>query len=98
MVQTEPTYWLILLLVPLTTQGFQLYLSVYQRAFYPEFRDLAMEAEFHKLETDHLEKWQIPLSQRRLPLRKDAPRPLSDDGNPMTSRWQRMLYDSSCCK
>ena len=76
MVQGEPCYWLLLLLVPAFTQLLHLFVNVYQRAFYPEFRDLAMEAEWHRLPTEHLERWQIPLAQRRLPLRKDAPRPL----------------------
>ena len=76
MVQGEPCYWLLVLLVPAGSQLLQRFLAVYQRTFYPEFRDLAMEAEFYKLDYTHLERWQIPLSQRRLPLRKDAPRPL----------------------
>ena len=51
----------------------QLYLFVWQRSFYPEFRDLAMEAEYHNLECAHLKRWRIPQMQRRLPLRKGAP-------------------------
>ena len=80
MVQGEPNYWLLLVLVVCATLLPQLYLSVYKRSFYPEFRDLAMEAEFWKLDYTHLERWQIPLSQRRLPLRKDAPRPIREGG------------------
>ena len=80
MVQLEPCYWLLLALVTAATTLPQLYLGTYKRSFYPEFRDLAMEAEFWKLDTKHLEAWQIPLGQRRLPLRRDAPRPLEQPG------------------
>jgi len=89
MVQGEPVYWLLLLLVPASTQLVQLFLSVYQRTFYPEFRDLAMEAEFWKLDTRSLEAWQIPLAQRRFVLFKDAPRRI--DETPL-DWWKR-----SCC-
>ena len=58
-VQAEPCYWLLLLLVPAATLMPQLYLNCYQRTFYPEFRDLAMEAEFWKLDPTQLEKWKI---------------------------------------
>jgi len=89
-VQSEPIYWLLVLLVPVMTQLPQVYITVYKRAFYPEFRDLAMEAEFWKLDTAHLERWQIPLSQRRFSLRKDAPRPVED-----RSFLQRLLKPSA---
>jgi len=91
MVQEEPVYWLLLLLVPATTQLLQLYLVVYQRAFYPEFRDLAMETEFWGLDTHHLEQWQIPLAQRRFSLFKDAPRVLTET---TLQRWYRKLIDT----
>lgn len=76
MVQGNPAYWLLVVLVPATVLLPMLYLEVYKRTFYPELRDLAMESEFWGLEQEHLCDWQIPLKQRRLPLRKDAPRPL----------------------
>ena len=79
-------YWMLLLLIPVAVLMPQLFIAVYQRSFYPEFRDLAMELEFWKLikgdanAQRRLEDWQIPLSQRTLPLRKDAPRPLKTRG------------------
>ena len=77
---------MLLLLIPVAVLMPQLFIAVYQRSFYPEFRDLAMELEFWKLikgdanAQRRLEDWQIPLSQRTLPLRKDAPRPLKTRG------------------
>ena len=65
-VQAEPCYWLLLLLVPAATLMPQLYLNCYQRTFYPEFRDLAMEAEFWKLDPTQLEKWKIPSAMRQV--------------------------------
>jgi len=77
----NPAYWLLLILVPSAVLLPQLFASLYQRSFYPEFRDLARELEYWRIaETDpdaarRLEQWSIPLAQRMLPLRKDAPRP-----------------------
>jgi len=76
MTLSTPAYWLLLLLIPSAVMLPQLFLSVYHHTFYPEFRDLARECEYWKLPLEHLERWSIPLSQRRLPLRTDAPRPL----------------------
>ena len=55
-VQAEPCYWLLLLLVPAATLMPQLYLNCYQRTFYPEFRDLVMEAEYHNLGEEAMAK------------------------------------------
>ena len=55
-------------------------MTVWQRTFYPEFRDLAMETEHHKLDDAHLARWSIPLKQREMPLWKDAPRPMETSG------------------
>jgi len=78
--QLNPAYWLLIFMIPGAALMPQYFARSWQRTFYPEFRDLAMEAEYHGLDTEHLKRWSIPLTQRRLPLRKDAPRPLEDPG------------------
>jgi len=79
-------YWLLCwLIVPVAALGWQFFFTVWQRTFYPEFRDLARECEYLGLDMDHLARWSIPLTQRKLPLRKDAPRPIE------SRRW------TGCC-
>ena len=91
-------YWLLLILVPAAVLLPQLFIFVYQRSFYPEFRDLAMELEFWKLVRGdekaqaRLEAWEIPLSQRTLPLRKDAPRPLPSAEQSSLPSWLRCCF------
>ena len=85
--QATISYWLLLVLCPGTIGLFHVYLSAYQRAFYPEFRDLAMEAESWRVPGAKawLAQWRIPSNQRKLPLRKDAPRPI--DERSLLRRW-----------
>ena len=59
---------------------YQVMMTVWQRTFYPEFRDLAMETEHHELDDAHLARWSIPLKQREMPLWKDAPRAMEISG------------------
>jgi len=73
-VMDNPSFWLLCLLVPAAVLLPQLFYVVWKRTFYPEFRDLAMEAETWGLDKTALAKTPIPLSHRRLPLVKDAPR------------------------
>mmetsp|Transcript_45694 Transcript_45694/g.120430 ORF Transcript_45694/g.120430 Transcript_45694/m.120430 type:complete len:1169 (-) Transcript_45694:945-4451(-) len=73
-VMDNPSFWLLCLLVPSALLLPQLFYIVWKRTFYPEFRDLAMEAETWGLDKQALAKTPIPLSHRRLPLVKDAPR------------------------
>jgi len=75
-VMDNPTFWLLSLLVPVAALLPQLYYVVWKRTFYPEFRDLAMEAEYWGLEEKMvaLEKTPIPPAHRQKPLVKDAPR------------------------
>jgi len=73
-VTDHPSFWLLLLLVPATALLPQLFYLSWKRAFYPEFRDLAIEAEVLKLDMKHLAATPIPMAHRRLPLRKNAPR------------------------
>ena len=70
----NPSFWLLCLLVPALNILPQIFYVVWKRTFYPEFRDLAMEAETWGLDTTQLAKTPIPLSHRRLPLVEDAPR------------------------
>jgi hypothetical protein len=72
--------------------GWQFFLSLWQRTFYPEFRDLAREAEYLGMSTDHLRRWSIPLTMRRLPLRPDAPRSVE----PPPSLFARLVACCSC--
>ena len=78
--QLNPAYWLLLVLVPAGALLPQFFARVWLRSFYPEFRDLVIEAEYHGKaeELKMLERWSIPLTQRRLPLRKDAPRTIEE--------------------
>ena len=56
--------------VPAGTQLLQLFVYVYQRTFYPEFRDLVMEAEYHNLGEEAMAKLEaVQLRPRALPLR-----------------------------
>jgi len=73
-------YWLLVLLVTIAVLLPSLFLRTWQRAFYPEFRDLAMEVEYHRLENEQLRLWNIPMVLRRLSLRKDAPRGIEQVG------------------
>lgn len=73
-VMDNPSFWLLCLLIPATALLPQLWYIVWQRTFYPEFRDLAMEAENWGLDKSQLAKMAIPISERRLPLVKGAPR------------------------
>mmetsp|Transcript_35968 Transcript_35968/g.114574 ORF Transcript_35968/g.114574 Transcript_35968/m.114574 type:complete len:189 (+) Transcript_35968:3305-3871(+) len=73
-VQALSAFWLLLLLVPAGTLLPQLFYSVFMRRFYPEFRDLAMECEVHKLDNKVLREWELPPSSRQHRLLKDAPR------------------------
>lgn len=72
-VMRNPTFWLLCLLVPLTVLLPQMGQIVWKRAFHPEFRDLAMEAETWGLDMNELKKTPIPTALRRLPLVKRAP-------------------------
>jgi hypothetical protein len=45
-----------------------------------QFRDLAMEVEYHRLKHEHLRQWAIPMALERLSLRKDAPRDIEGLG------------------
>jgi len=78
--QLNPAYWLLLFLVPAGALLPQFFMRVWLRNFYPEFRDLVIEAEYHGKpeELKMLERWSIPLTLRRLPLRKDAPRTIDE--------------------
>jgi phospholipid-transporting ATPase len=72
-VQALSAFWLLLLLVTAGTLLPQLFYSIFMRRFYPEFRDLAMECEFHKLDNKALREWELPPSSRQHRLVKDAP-------------------------
>ena len=53
--QLNPIYWLLLLLISVAGVLPQLYVHIWQRTFYPEFRDLAREAEYaRRLHAPHL--------------------------------------------
>jgi len=67
------SFWLLCLLIPAGALLPQVFVVVWKRTFYPEFRDLAMEAEWWGLPMEPLEKTAIPMAMRRLPLLKDAP-------------------------
>ena len=73
-VQEEAPFWLLLLLLVPTLMVPSFVLDVWRKRFYPEFRDLAIEAEFFGLPLAPLEKWEVPLELRSLPLLEDAPR------------------------
>ena len=79
------TFWLLMLLVPAVVLLPQVFYSFYMRRFHPQFRDLAMECEYHGLPIDALKAWQIPAGQRQRRLVKGAPRPLYQ-----ASRFQRL--------
>ena len=78
----------MLLLMP------QLFIRLWQRTFYPELRDLAMETNYLKLGDEHLRRWNIPPAQRKLPLRKGAPH--DDDPEAGVLRW--MLNKLNSCR
>ena len=48
-------------------------IDLWRKRFYPEFRDLCIEAEYLNKPLAELKKWEIPLQLRSLPLRKTAP-------------------------
>jgi len=73
-VQDNPSFWLMLLLIPAAALLPQLFYLSWKRAFYPEFRDLAIEAEVMGLDMKQLAATPIPAAHRKLPLKKDAPR------------------------
>ena len=73
-VQEEAPFWLLLLLLVPTLMVPSFVLDTWRKRFYPEFRDLAIEAEFFGLPLAPLEKWEVPLELRSLPLLPDAPR------------------------
>ena len=69
-VHTNATFWLLLLLVPIVVLLPQLLVVVWSRRFYPEFRDLVMEAEYHNLGEEAMAKLEaVQLRPRALPLR-----------------------------
>jgi len=72
-VQTRIAFWLLLALVPAATLLPQFLYCAWLRQFYPEFRDLAQEAEQHKLPMGPLESWEIPSELRAHSLVKAAP-------------------------
>ena len=82
----------MLLLMP------QLFIRLWQRTFYPELRDLAMETNYLKLGDEHLRlrRWNIPPAQRKLPLRKGAPH--DDDPEAGVLRWISMLNKLNSCR
>jgi len=73
-VQQEAPFWLLLLLLVPSLMVPSFVLDAWRKRFYPEFRDLAIEAEFFGLPLAPLEKWEVPLALRSLPLLPDAPR------------------------
>ncbi len=73
-VQEQAVFWLILLLLFVFLLIPPLVLDLWRKRFYPEFRDLAIEAECFGLDMAPLQKWEVPLDQRSLPLLKSAPR------------------------
>ena len=74
MVQQEAPFWLLLLLLVPSLMVPSFVLDAWRKRFYPEFRDLAIEAECFGLDMAPLQKWEVPLDQRSLPLLKSAPR------------------------
>ena len=73
-VQEQAVFWLILLLLFVFLLIPPLVPDLCRKPFYPEFRDLAIEAECFGLDMAPLQKWEVPLDQRSLPLLKSAPR------------------------
>jgi len=63
----NPSYWLFLLLVPAATLTPTLFYRLSRRSFYPEFRDLVIEAAYlgDANALERLSRWEIPISQRR---------------------------------
>lgn len=88
----NPQYWLFIFMTAVSCLGWQFFLSLWQRTFYPEFRDLAREAEYLGMNTDHLRRWTIPLPIRVLPLRPDAPRSVE----PPASLFAKTMACCSC--
>jgi len=72
-VQGEAPFWLLLLFLMPTMMIPPAVLNLWQKRFYPEFRDLCIEAEYFGLPTAELAKWEVPLEVRSLPLLKTAP-------------------------
>ena len=62
MVQQEAPFWLLLLLLVPSLMVPSFVLDAWRKRFYPEFRDLAIEAEFFGLPLAPLEKWEVPLA------------------------------------
>ena len=74
--QQTPTYWALMLLLPVALLLPQYGYQAFWRLFAPEFRDLVLEASHHNLgkRLAALQQYRIPTSQRTLPLHKNAPR------------------------
>jgi len=73
-VQGRAAWWLLLLLVPAIVMLPQLLGSAWLRQLRPQFRDVAIEAEVLGLDMAQLEAYDIPETQRRRRIYKDAPR------------------------
>ena len=74
-VLAEAAFWLLIPVVGVACLVPQFLLELWLRQFYPQFRDLVLEAESLGLDLSALARWEIPAEKRRLPLVKDAPRP-----------------------
>ena len=69
-VQEQAVFWLILLLLFVFLLIPPLVLDLWRKRFYPEFRDLVMEAEYHNLGEEAMAKLEaVQLRPRALPLR-----------------------------
>ena len=77
-VQSTASFWLTLLLVPITVLLPQYAWVTYRRLFTPILRDLVMEAEWHQNSAakEAIMQYEIPAADREMRLHKNAPRPI----------------------
>jgi len=72
-VQKQAIFWFLLLLLVPTALIPPAVVDLWRKRFYPEFRDLCIEAEYFNLPMAALHKWEVPLALRSLPLLETAP-------------------------
>ena len=74
--QDRAAYWLLQFFITVCAILPQILANAWRHRFYPNFRDLVMEANYVGKGKPELQNYRIPAAERRMELRKDAPRPL----------------------